>query len=286
MVYPAAPKSYRLTRNFAICALIVVVLAAAALAHVNRSFAVSQLQRMADDNNAALTQAFANRIWPQYRGFIQSAHRFSADEIRTNPQTASLAGAVAQMMAGTRVLKVKFYDLQGLTVFSTAPEQIGSDYSANPRFLGALAGQSVAELELRESFGAIDGPRENVWVLSSYIPVRPAGEGSGIEGVAEIYSDVTDIHAYVRQNELALIAVTGLAFLLAFLLLLGFVCYADRQMRRYHQRAIELTASYARAEAANKSKTTFLTNIGHELRTPLNAIIGFSEMISEAIYGP
>ncbi|MCB0156188.1 MAG: PAS domain S-box protein, partial [Anaerolineae bacterium] len=35
------------------------------------------------------------------------------------------------------------------------------------------------------------------------------------------------------------------------------------------------------AEAANKSKSIFLTNMSHELRTPLNAIIGYSEMLIE-----
>jgi signal transduction histidine kinase len=284
--HPVAPDRYHLTRNFAVAALIVVTLAAACLAYVNRSSAVSQLQRMADDNNAALTQTFANSLWPQHRAFIGSAHTMPADEIRADPRTGALAAAVTGMMAGTRVLKVKFYDLRGLTVFSTDPGQIGGDYSRNRRFIGAMAGESVAELEFREQFGAIDGPKTDVWILSSYIPVRPAGRGGAIEGVAEIYSDVTDIHAYVRRNERATIAVSGIGFLLVFVILVGIVWHADRQIRRYHHRTLDLAASYARADAASKAKSTFLANISHELRTPLNAILGFSEMIRNAAYGP
>ena len=40
------------------------------------------------------------------------------------------------------------------------------------------------------------------------------------------------------------------------------------------------------AEAANHSKSEFLANMSHELRTPLNAIIGFSEIISQELFGP
>jgi PAS domain S-box-containing protein len=40
------------------------------------------------------------------------------------------------------------------------------------------------------------------------------------------------------------------------------------------------------AEAANVAKSQFLANMSHELRTPLNAIIGFSEVISSALFGP
>jgi len=38
-------------------------------------------------------------------------------------------------------------------------------------------------------------------------------------------------------------------------------------------------------EIANKHKSDFLANMSHELRTPLNAIIGFSEVLSEQMFG-
>ncbi|MDH5513518.1 MAG: CHASE domain-containing protein, partial [Gammaproteobacteria bacterium] len=40
------------------------------------------------------------------------------------------------------------------------------------------------------------------------------------------------------------------------------------------------------AELANHAKSGFLAMISHELRTPLNAIIGFSEILSEQMFGP
>ena len=51
------------------------------------------------------------------------------------------------------------------------------------------------------------------------------------------------------------------------------------------EREESLRRATREAEAANASKTRFLANMSHELRTPLNAIIGFSEIISDQLFG-
>ncbi|MGH8723712.1 MAG: GAF domain-containing protein [Burkholderiales bacterium] len=47
----------------------------------------------------------------------------------------------------------------------------------------------------------------------------------------------------------------------------------------------EIREKSAQLEVANKHKSEFLANMSHELRTPLNAIIGFSEALSDRMFG-
>ncbi len=47
----------------------------------------------------------------------------------------------------------------------------------------------------------------------------------------------------------------------------------------------EIGAKSSELEVASRHKSEFLANMSHELRTPLNAIIGFSEVLTERMFG-
>jgi len=47
----------------------------------------------------------------------------------------------------------------------------------------------------------------------------------------------------------------------------------------------EIEEKSRQVESASRHKSEFLANMSHELRTPLNAIIGFSEVLSERMFG-
>ena len=47
----------------------------------------------------------------------------------------------------------------------------------------------------------------------------------------------------------------------------------------------EIGRLYEQVAVANRNKSEFLANMSHELRTPLNAIIGFSEVLTEQMFG-
>jgi two-component system, cell cycle sensor histidine kinase PleC len=61
---------------------------------------------------------------------------------------------------------------------------------------------------------------------------------------------------------------------------------AEEQSQRLAELADKYASEKTRAEDANRSKSQFLANMSHELRTPLNAVIGFSEIMSQKLFGP
>lgn len=278
-------RAVRLTRDFAVVALVVSVIAAVSVSHLAREMTAEQINRLTEKSNADLSQTIANDLWPLHTAFMDTVPWLSAEDIRLHGDTVDLATHINELVAGTRVLKVKLYDLTGVTAFSTEAEQIGKSALTNERYVTARQGDIASILEFRETFNAVAGAVEDRWVLSSYIPIRPGRQGE-IQGVAEIYSDVTDVYlqsqVFARQLTMIVIA----AFLAVFLVLLTLVLRADRLIKSNHDRTVRMASAIATAEAEVQAKSDFLANMSHELRTPLNAILGFSEVMRKETFGP
>lgn len=276
-----------LTGRVALICGAVIVAAGIALYYGGRQNSSSDLQTMAERNNVALTKAFANAIWPRYAEFLTSATSMETATLRDHPTTAQLRADTVKQMQGLAVLKVKIYDLGGLTVFSTQASQIGDDKSKNAGFLAAKGGHIVSELSHRDTFSAFEQEIVNRDVLASYIPIIVgAGQDNRVEGVFEVYYDLTELLARVQQssNRQALIVFLTLGVL--YLLLLTLIFQRDRVVARQHRENLALAAEAAAASEENRMKSEFLANMSHELRTPLNAILGFSDSMRSEIFGP
>lgn len=276
-----------LTGRVALICGAIIVAAGLALNYGSRQSSFSDLRTMSERNNVALTKAFANAIWPRYADFLNAAKSMETTALRNHPTTAQLHADTVKQMQGLAVLKVKIYDLDGLTVFSTQASQIGDDKSKNAGFLAAKGGHIVSELSHRDTFSAFEQEIVNRDVLSSYIPiVIGTGEDNRIEGVFEIYYDLTALLARIQQssNRQALIVFLTLGVL--YMLLLTLIYQRDRVIARQHRENLALAAEAAAASEENRMKSEFLANMSHELRTPLNAILGFSDSMRSEIFGP
>jgi len=62
---------------------------------------------------------------------------------------------------------------------------------------------------------------------------------------------------------------------------------AQKELQQQHRElAKHYHAEKIAAEAASRSKTSFLAHLSHDMRTPLNHIIGFADLVQHEPYGP
>ncbi len=269
---------FKLLRHFSITSLIAFIIVAALLGVFYRQLVLSNLIEIAESKNVALTQAFSNSLWPQFVPFVASASQLSPDELRAHPEIAKLRQAVLAEMKDLTVVKVKVYNLDGLTVFSTEAKQIGDDKSQNAGFLAARFGQVASELTHRDTFSAFEGVIENRDVFSSYIPIRRGGPTGPVEAVFEVYDDVTPLIRRLDEAQRNVIIGVTLTLLGLYLILFLIVRHADQIIQRQYNELQQSGEALRRSEerfrhvVSSVSDYIYMTEFTKEGR-PINGYI-------------
>lgn len=81
---------FRLLHYFSVTSLIAFVVVIAALAWFSRQAAINDLLQFGESKNVALTQAFANSLWPAFAPFVAGIVRGGGDELAVRPEIADL----------------------------------------------------------------------------------------------------------------------------------------------------------------------------------------------------
>ncbi len=116
---------FKLLRYFSVTSLVAFTIVIVLLAVFYQRTATRGLTELEESANVALTQVFANTLWPRFAPFVTTASSLSVEELRSHPVIQELHQAVLEQMNGLPVVKVKVYNLNALTVFSTDASQIG-----------------------------------------------------------------------------------------------------------------------------------------------------------------
>ncbi len=280
---------FELLRYFSLTSAVAILSVTVVLVVFYRNNAVSDLVGIAEHQNVALGRSFANTIWPRFSAYVTGVSGLDGDALRARPETRQIQEALKKIAAGLPVLKVKIYNLDGLTVFSSEASQIGADKSNNPGFFAAARdGRPASKLVHKDRFSAFSGEVTDRHFVESYLPIR-RGDGP-TEGVFELYSDVTPligkIEHFTDTLAVGLVLVFGLLYGVLFLI----VRHGDRIIKRQYtdvlraeqalqdvnerlERRVELRTSKLtqeiterkRAEVALRARDTRL----HEVQTEL-----------------
>lgn len=213
----------KLRRYFFIASLVAFIIIALVLGIFVRSTLRNNLEAQAESKNVALTQLFSNVLWPAFAPLVADSATLSPEELQNDPRIPELYALVDAQLHELSVVKLKVYNMAGLTVFSTELAQIGESKSDNAGYLAARAGGVASELSHRDTFSAFEQTISDRDLFSSYIPIYADGDSGPVVAVFEVYDDVTPL--VVRTNQVqwramgAVVLLLGLLF--AFLTAIG-----------------------------------------------------------------
>jgi len=90
---------------------------------------------------------------------------------------------------------------------------------------------------------------------------------------------------FLRRQEVQQFSNTEIALLQTFADQAVIAIENVRLFKELQARNLEIEDKSRQLEIASQHKSEFLANMSHELRTPLNAIIGFSEVLTDRMFG-
>lgn len=254
---------FKLVRFFLFTSAIAIV-AIAIVVVLHRQSEVGRLINFAESQNVALAQSFANTLWPRFSSYVASASGLDENQLQTHPKTRAIREAVRAASAGLPVLKVKIYDLQGVTVFSSESAEIGENKSNNPGyFAAARRGQPASKLTFRDAFSSFEGTVQDRDLVESYLPIRN-GNGS-VQGVFELYTDVTPLLAEIQRDTVNLAVGFLLVFGLLYAILFLIVRRADHTIERQYVDITDKNEALEREVTERKKVETALQKAHDEL---------------------
>ncbi len=281
---------FPLVKYFSLISAAVVGLAMIVVTIVLTKTTTDQLVEERQNANVALTQVFSNSVWRRFRGHVKTSAELDGSALRDHARSQELLSEVRHLMQGLSVVKVKVYALNGNTVFSTEPAQMGDSKRENRGFVTARDGRPISEYSNRAKFSAFENEIFDVDVVSSYVPIY--GADGRVEAVFEVYDNVTASLQKMGERKNLIIAFVGGLFGLLYLALLLIVRRAAKILQHQHNQILFAKADleqtndqlFQRSQQLEAAQRTLVqqerlatlgeltATVSHELRNPLAAI--------------
>ncbi len=137
----APPHPFKLAKFFSLLSMILLLIFGGVLATFLRNSEIDAMKQQAEERNASMTQLLGNLLMQDIESLLAEAVGKTKDELHALASVQHLNTRISAIVRGSEIVKVKIYDPQGLTIFSTELAQIGEDKRGNPGFNAARTGR-------------------------------------------------------------------------------------------------------------------------------------------------
>jgi diguanylate cyclase (GGDEF)-like protein/PAS domain S-box-containing protein len=267
-----AAARFPFLRRLSITSLLAMLVTAVILIFLYQRDQLAEHEAIAAQENEKTATHLIHLMSGQIHAYLIASEGLDARALQLNPSINSFR-ATLDSVREHHVVKLKIFNLSGVAIFSSAPEEIGGA-SKHPALLAkALRGETLHGMEFRKTIPISSGELHNRYIANTYMPLTYAEKRIG---AIEIYADATPIleriHAKVIQIALVVVGI----FTVLYALLFFFVRKADLAISDDTRK---LTESETRLRATVDSALDAVISIDAE-----GLLIGFNPA-AEAVFG-
>jgi signal transduction histidine kinase len=262
---------FQLLRYYSICSALLVIVATILLSYTYWWISRSDLVYNTELENKNLGQILSNTFRLEFPDYITSVSGVDADTLRARRETKAIHRVLAKLTKGLPILKVKIYNIDGLTIYSSEARQIGEDKGGNPGFkMAVTSGLPASKLSYHNEISAFSGVKFDRNIVESYIPVSSV-EGS-VAWVFELYTDVTSRIVDIQETATKLILRLLVFFTTLYGLLFLVVRRADQILKSQYSQLTESAISLGNAIAVAEQRERELKQLVTEREQSANTL--------------
>jgi signal transduction histidine kinase len=200
-------------------------------------------------------------------------------DLRSMANRSGVRAVFALRLTGLPIQTILVYDDAGVAAYASEPEWIGVRVQVGASYAAALGGETVSTLREPGDPPATYRPRDEVHIIESYAPIRPAGsETSPPIGVLVTVQEAPELGTATVSARVTGLLTAAVTMGLLFLALFTVVSRADHIIT---VRADELARAYAGLQQAEAMRDDLTYMIVHDLRNPLTAVSASLDFLSK-----
>ena len=232
--YQTQTDTFKLLRYFSFACGITTLIVAITLGIILNTYQVNKIIHDAERQNISLSRLISNSIKTTLPDYLDTPDLIEPESLRNRQIVKQLDKLLYTITTGLHLLKIKIYNTEGLTLYSSDPTQIGESKATNSGFLHAVNEiDAASRLSFRNEFSAFSGVLFDLDVVETYIAIL--SDDGRVIGAFELYTDVTHLRTYVKEDMIWLSILIAVIFIIFFSILFIIVKHADRVIKDQYQ---------------------------------------------------
>ena len=275
---------FPLLRRLSIVSLVAMLATASILIFLYRQDQLTEHKVIAADENERTLIYLTSSFDEQINTFVANSAGLDAQAMRANTRLDSLFASGLNAINENDVLKLKIYNLDGVTIYSSAKSEIGGT-SKHPDLLArAMSGETVHHMEYRDTFLGKFNKMQDVDVSLTYMPLTHAGKRIG---AIEIYDDATQLFNHLFTNSLRIVLIVLSVFGSLYAALFFSLSRTDRAIAKWQDTISENEKSLKEAQLiAGLGSYAFDISAGLWKNSDvLNKLLGITEAYKNSVDG-
>jgi len=275
-------QPFRLVKYFSLTGFVVILVFTLLLSILISHQAKTLVLKKSEDYAHVLADNLNHQVFLQF--VLPTVQVFGRIRLKDPVQFERLDTVVRNTIHSFKIPKVNIIGVEGVILYSTDQDLVGTESFNQKAFQAALKGQTTSILTSRsgEGLNRFKGTR---W-LQTYFPFRAEKRTLGtfgqVLGIFEIHQDLSDEYAEISKFQYLTIAISLIFTCLLFVILRKILGRAEGiiEQRSEERRRLEEKLHHSQRLA---SLGRMIAAVSHEIRNPLGIISSTAQILQGKI---